>query len=266
MSFKEFLDQNTWIVNLAYSLLIIVIAILIYSLLQLLIFKRIEDKSKKVFSGKKSNTYFKLFKSLNRYLYALIVIFIVLKINGVNISSMLAGVGILGILFGLAIQDAVKDIIRGIDIVADSYYQVGDIIRVGEYTGRVLAIGIKTTQIEDIYEFNKVSIANRNIEKVEILSHMINIDIPLPYELEYKKAEDLIEYISKEIMNNKKVEKVEYRGVNELAESSIKYHIKVYSAPIDKIQVRRDALTCIVKCLEEKNIHVPYNQLDIHQK
>lgn len=95
---------------------------------------------------------------------------------------------------------------------------------------------------------------------------MINIDIPLPYELKLSDAEKTINYIKEKIMENEKVEKVEYRGVNALADSCIKYQIKVYALPKDKVQTRRDALTCIVKCLEEKDIHVPYNQLDIHQK
>ena len=95
---------------------------------------------------------------------------------------------------------------------------------------------------------------------------MININIPLPYELPTKKAEKIIEYIKDNISKLKHVEKVEYRGIQDFAESSLKYHIKVYCPPIDKVQIRRDSITTIVKCLEEKNIHIPYNQIDIHQK
>ena len=114
---------------------------------------------------------------------------IILNIYDVDVTSLATGVGVAGIIFGFAIQDALKDIIKGIDIISDSYYRVGDIIRTNGYTGKVLAIGIKTTRIEDIYEKNIVSISNRNIEKVEVLSHMINIDIPLPYELKVTPAE-----------------------------------------------------------------------------
>ena len=179
---------------------------------------------------------------------------------------MVTGVGIIGIIFGFAIQDALKDIVKGIDIIADSYYRVGDIIRVDNYTGKVLAIGIKTTKLEDIYEKNIVSISNRNIEKVEVISHMINIDIPLPYDLKLSEATNVINYIVDNIKRIDKVENVEYRGVNSFADSSIKYQIKVYCNPIDKVQTRRDALTCILRCLEERGISIPFNQLDIHQK
>ena len=266
MNNTNLLKEYPWITNIIYSILIILIGILLYIIFINIIFKRFEKKCQNIFKGHKFDTYIKLFKSISRYLFIIILIFILLKINGVNITSMVTGVGVLGIIFGFAIQDALKDIIKGFDIITDSYYQVGDIIRVDKYTGKVISIGIKTTKLEDIFEKNIISISNRNIECVEVLSHMINIDIPLPYDLGLKKAEEVIEDITKNIKKIDKVENVEYRGVNEFAESSIKYQIKVYSQPINKIQTRRDSLTCILNCLEEKNIHIPFNQIDIHQK
>ena len=266
MDWNLFFEENPWIYNIFYSLIVISLSILLYLFLSNVFMKRIEDKVEKLFKSKKSNTYFRLFRSANRYLYIIIILFILLKINGVNISSMVTGVGIVGIIFMFTIQDALKDVIKGFDIIADSYYKVGDVVRIGKYTGLVIAIGIKTTKLEDIYEKNIVSISNRNIEQVEVLSHMINIDIPLPYDLSTKKAETTLEYIVEHIKAIKAVEKVDYLGINEFADSSLKYHIKVYCKPINKVQTRRDSLTTIIKCLEDKKIKIPFNQIDIHNK
>ena len=263
MTIFELFEKYPLIANIFYSLLTIFVAIIIYSVFTNSITKKFD---KKVFKNNKYGTYIKLFRSINKYLFIIIVLFILLKINGVNITSIITGVGVLGIIFGFAVQDALKDIVKGFDILTDSYYQVGDVIRVDKYTGVVKAIGIKTTKLEDVFEKNIISISNRNIEQVEVLSHMINIDIPLPYDLKLKDAEVIIEYILEEIKKIKKVEKVEYRGVNEFSDSNIKYQIKVYCLPIDKTQIRRDALTCILSCLENKNIQIPFNQIDIHQK
>ena len=263
---SELLKKFPWLINVLKSILVIAVGILLYSLITRIITTKLENSKYKIFKNKKYNTYLKLVKSILRYLFIIVVFFIILKIYGVNIGSLAAGVGVAGIIFGFAIQDALKDIIKGVDIISDSYYQVGDVIRVDKYTGKVLSIGIKTTKIEDIFEKNIISISNRNIEKVEIISHMININIPLPYELKLKDAEDAIKYIVEHIKKLDKVENVEYRGINDLDESCIRYQIKVYCPPIDKVQTRRDSLTTIVKCLEDKNIQVPYNQLDIHQK
>ena len=266
MTFNEFLMTNQWAHRLLLSTFTIFIGILCYLLISNLIIKQIENRLPKVVKNKRSNTYIKLARSITRYITIIVILFTLLKIYGVNITAMVTGVGVIGAAFVFVLQDALKDVIKGFDILADSYYKVGDVIRVDKYTGEVIAIGIKTTKLEDIYEKNIVSISNRNIEKVEVLSHMINIDIPLPYELSTKKAESVIDYIVDTIKKLKHVEKVEYRGINELAESSLKYHIKVYCLPIHKVQTRRDAITTIVKCLEEKKINVPYNQIDVHQR
>ena len=264
MDIFKFIEDNPWIIKLFLSILTIAIGIIIYLIIAKYVGSRLD--ANKYLKGNKSKTYFKLFKSINRYLFFLIILMIILNINGVDITSLATGVGVAGIIFGFAIQDALKDVIKGIDIISDSYYQIGDVIRVDNYTGKVLAIGIKTTRIEDIFEKNIVSISNRNIEKVEVLSHMINIDIPLPYELKLKEAEKTIEYILDNIKKIEKVEKAEYTGVNKLDSSSINYQIKVYCQPVHKVQTRRESLTTIIRCLEEKNISVPYTQIDIHNK
>ncbi|MBR4721391.1 MAG: mechanosensitive ion channel family protein [Clostridia bacterium] len=265
MDFTKLMQENLWLSRALYSLIAIILAIAIYRVFTRLVFKKVSD-SNNFFSSKKYYTYIKLLKSIARYLFILILILVLLKINGVNITSIVTGVGVLGIIFGFAIQDALKDVIKGFDIITDSYYHVGDVIKFENYTGVVLAIGLKTTRIEDIYQKNIVSISNRNIEKVEVLSHMINIDLPLPYDLKLSDAKDEIGYIVENIRKLDKVEKVEFCGVNDFADSSIKYQIKVYCQPIDRLQTRRDALTCILECLEEKDIHIPFNQLDVHQK
>ena len=179
---------------------------------------------------------------------------------------MVAGVGIISIIIGFAIQDALKDIIKGMDIISDNYYQVGDVIKIGNTSGKVLAIGLKTTKIQDIYSMNIISISNRNIEQVEIVSNLINLDIPLPYETKIEKAEKAMEEAVEKLKKQKEIENAEYRGINDLADSSIKYQIKVYCDPTKKVQIRRDALKEILLTLKEHNISIPYNQLDIHTK
>ena len=77
---------------------------------------------------------------------------------------MLAGVGIVSVIIGLAIQDALKDIIRGFSILSEEYFSVGDVVTYGDITGKVLVLGLKTTKIKDISTENIISIANRNIE------------------------------------------------------------------------------------------------------
>lgn len=266
MNLMQELSDNILLVNIIKSLITIGISYIIYITIINMLTKNIDKGKIKIIATKKTKTYIKLIKSIIRYIFIILTIIVLLEVNGVNISSMLAGVGIISIIIGFAIQDALKDIIKGFDILSDSYYQVGDVIKYDDIIGKVLVIGLKTTKVEDVNTFNIVSISNRNIEKVEVVSNLINIDIPLPYELKTSDAEEVIAKIIEKINKHQGVEKAEYRGVNELGDSAIKYQIKVYCDPTIKVQMRRDALGYIIKTLEENNISVPYNQIDIHNK
>ena len=75
-----------------------------------------------------------------------------------------------------------------------------------------------------------------------------------------------IDEIVLDIKKQEHINNCEYRGVNDFAESSIKYQIKVYCNPIHKVQIRRDSLRCIMLILNKHNISIPYNQMDIHNK
>ena len=254
--------ENEFLMRIIKSLISIIVSVIIYNVFVKIISKGSSNKA----SNKKKNTYLKMFKSIVRYVLIVINILIILNIHGINITSMLAGVGIISIIIGFAIQDALKDIIKGIDIIADNYYNVGDVIKYGDITGKVLSIGLKTTKLEDVYTFNIVSISNRNIEEVEVVSNLINIDIPISYDVKLDDAEDAVKDIVETIKKHKNVINCEYRGVNDLADSSIKYQIKVYCNPLDKVQIRRDALRYVLVGLDKHNLSVPYNQIDIHQK
>ena len=191
---------------------------------------------------------------------------ILLQINGVDVSSVLAGVGILGEVFGLAIQDWLKDIIRGSSILADNYFSVGDIVKYKDIEGKVLVIGLKTTKIQDLRTNNIISIANRNIEEVEVVSNVIYVNIPMPYEVNVEEAEKVIDDIILNVKNNEEVEDCKYKGVNELADSYIKYLREVKNNPLYKLQVKRDTLRTVLLVMEKHNIEVPYTQIDIHEK
>lgn len=265
MDISKYLN-NDLLIMIVKSLFSILISIIIYNVFVMIIGSSINRGGLGKLSTKKKATYLKMLKSIIRYVLIVINVLVILKIFGINITSMLAGVGIIGIILGFAVQDALKDIIKGIDIIADNYYQVGDVIKYEDITGKVISIGLKTTKLEDVNTFNIVSISNRNIEKVEVVSNLINIDVPISYEVSLDKAEKVINDIVESIKKHEGVNKCEYRGVNDLADSSIKYQIKVYCNPINKVQIRRDSLRYILVGLDKHHLSVPYNQIDVHQK
>ena len=160
--FKEFFS-NLMHMQFISSIVVVVISIILYECIAHFLRKREKSSNLRMFKSKKGKTYYKLIISVIRYIFIIVTVLILLQVNGVNVSSMLAGVGIMGVIIGFAIQDALKDFVKGFDIISDSYYNVGDVIKFKDIEGKVLSIGLKTTKIEDIRTLNVISISNRNI-------------------------------------------------------------------------------------------------------
>lgn len=221
------------------------------------------DKKVKVFSDKKRKTYLRMLKSIIGATILIIAILIILQVLGINVSSMLAGVGIASIVIGFALQDAMKDIFRGLEIVSDNYYDIGDVIKYGNNVGQVLSINLRTTKIQDINTMNIVSIANRNINEVEIVSEYIYLEVPLPYEIKPKAAELVMLEITKSIGALDNVKTVEYQGLNKIANSSLNYQIAITCDPMNKLSVNRAALQTVTETLASHKLRLPYTNLTL---
>lgn len=260
----EEIIKNVLSNNLVQSCIIILVNIFIYETINRLFIKKSKLKSSKISNRKK--TYIKLFSSVLKYVLIALTIIFILKANGVNVDSLLAGAGIIGIVVGFAVQDALKDIIRGMTILADNYFSVGDVVKYKDIMGKVISTSINTTKIEDIKTFNIVSIANRNIEEIEIVSNSIDIMVPLSYELPIDRAEAVVNEIVNEVKKVPDITDCTYKGVSSLNESNIDYMINVRTEPVKRRPITRQVNGIILRVLERNNIEVPYNQLDIHQK
>ncbi|MBO4292947.1 MAG: mechanosensitive ion channel family protein [Clostridia bacterium] len=250
--------------NIFQSCLVVLGSILIYEILNNFIFKKAKGKNSRL--SNRNKTYVKVFSSFLRYALIIINIFTILQINGINVDSILAGAGIIGIIVGFAVQDALKDIIRGMTILTDRYFQVGDVVQYGEVMGKVISTGLNTTKIEDLKTFNIVSVANRNIEQIQVVSDSVDIMVPFSYELPLSKAEMVVTEIIEQIRLLPDVKKCEYKGVSNLKESNIECMINIRVEPTMRRPITRQVHGIILRTLERNNIEIPYNQLDIHQK
>jgi small-conductance mechanosensitive channel len=69
---------------------------------------------------------------------------------GVNITTMIAGLGVGGIAVALAAQNILGDLFASLSIVLDKPFAVGDFLSIGEFLGSVEKVGIKTTRLRSL--------------------------------------------------------------------------------------------------------------------
>ena len=265
MQLVEDIISNTWFQRAFWSIIVVLLSLLIYHVISRFLTAK-EKRSSKIMSNKKNKTLIRMLKSIVAGTLSIVTVLMVLEIYGVNVTSMLAGVGIAGIVIGFALQDSLKDIIRGFVIVSDDYYEIGDVIKFGDNLGPVVSVSLLTTKIQDINTMNIVSIANRNVDKVEVDPGYIYIPIPMPYELKVEKAEEIMHEIVKNLQKQERIATAAYQGITKFDTSALDYQVVVTCDPTDRLQARRDALRTIYTTMEAHKIHVPYIQLDLRQK
>ena len=77
----------------------------------------------------------------------LVLLLVLLDNLGVNVTALLAGLGVGGVAVGLGLQSILKDLFASLSIVLDKPFQLGHFIVVDEVAGTVENIGLKTTRV-----------------------------------------------------------------------------------------------------------------------
>ena len=229
--------------------------------------KRFIINGKDQFETKRRNTIVKLINNIIKYFIYILMIIFILNSYGVDTKSIIASLGVAGVILGFALQSTVEDFVSGIAIIMDNYFVVGDIVTYNNFTGEVIEMGLKSTKIRkangEVY-----IIANRNINSIVNLSQHhagIIIKIPTAYEEDIEKVEKVIGEI---IENAKKIPGVlkdsKYLGIDSLEDSAINYTILINCKQDNQWQIKRDVLRLIKIAYDNANIKIPYSQIEVH--
>ena len=172
------------------TLLIIGITLILYRVINVLLDK-VVIKGKDELDKKRRKTMIHIFKNVFKYVLFIFMAIFLLNLYGIDTTSVIAGLGVAGVVLGFALQEALKDIISGISIMFDDYFVVGDIVDYNGFVGTVIEFGLKTTKIKKATG-EVMIIANRNIDKIINISKeraTILLTIPTAYEEKYEKVE-----------------------------------------------------------------------------
>jgi MscS family membrane protein len=122
-----------------------------------------------------------------KLLVILIALLVWLTNAGVNITTLLAGLGIGGVAIALALQKPIEDLLGAISIYSQQPISTGDLCKVGTVFGRVEEIGLRTTSIRTLAD-TRVAIPNSTIAYGEIENYtarekmLYHPELPLRYD------------------------------------------------------------------------------------
>ena len=196
------------------------------------------------------------------------VIIAILANFGVNVASIIAGLGITAAIIGLAFQDIAKDFLAGISIIMEDQYEIGDTVEINGFMGEVIALGLRTTRIKN-YKGQTLIIANHTINEVinyNLANSLAIVDVSVDYDCDIDKVEKALNKMSEDI--DGKIEntkgKIIVQGIDELEASGVIYRVVVETVSAKHLQVQRDLRKEIKKALDKANIKIPYQQIEVH--
>lgn len=246
----------------------IMIGVISFKIIKNLITKTINRKNIKKLQQQRIKTISILIVNIIKYLIVILVLISILSVYGINVKSILTGLGIGTALIGLAFQDLAKDLIAGFTIITEGEYEIGDIIEIDNFRGEVVFIGLRTTRIRNFKGATKI-IANHYMDNIINYSNnnsLAIVDVGVAYETKGEDVEKALNNLFKRLNGNipHAVKDLELWGVNDLAESSVVYRIAVETEPMQHIAVERLLRKEIKKEFDSSNIKIPYKQIEVH--
>lgn len=232
-------------------------------------------KLKKSLSSKMDDTIFEFVLKITRVLIYIIAIFLVLAILEINLTGLVAGLGLGGVIVTLAAQDTAKNLFGGLVIFIDKPFVVGDSIEMDSFEGTIEDITFRTTRVRS-YENALINIPNAviadasviNWSKMEKRRYKTNLCVELNTPLE--KLELLKSRIEKMLQERETIyddsiivrfDKITENGINILIytyTNSVNY--ATYLAEVEDINMK------IMKILKEENVELAYNTQTVHVK
>ena len=221
------------------------------------------------------DTVFEFVLKVTRVLIYIVAIFLVLTILEINLTGLIAGLGLGGVIVTLAAQDTAKNLFGGVVIFIDKPFVVGDWIEMDNYEGTIEDITFRTTRIRT-FENALVNIPNAiiadasvtNWSKMEKRRYKTNLCVELDTPLE--KLELLKAKIEKMLQERESVfdDSIIVR-FDQITDNGINVLIYTYTNSVDYASYLKeveDINIKIMKILREENVELAYDTKTVYVK
>ncbi len=248
-------------------------ALIIYAVLARIIDKSLLKKrkapNKTELYIKRETTIINLFKSILKYIIAIIVILAILNVYEVETTSIIASIGIVGAIIGLAFQDTIKNLLSGITIIFDNHYMQGDIVTINGFRGEVIELGLQATKVKSYG--GEVLIIN-NCEIKSVINHSmydtyLYLDFLVSKDVSLSKLEELLNNVNKKLVKLKEVNKdIELLGIEKLNGNSYVYKVLIDCIPDGHFVVNRKFMGYLKEEFDKNNIKVPGDYIEVNNR
>lgn len=271
MLFLAFEGKTGWVITkMNNSLIAIIVIYVIVSLIKGLLDFWGESFAKKTASSIDDHLIDLLKKAITVAFFIAIVL-VVLKIWGVEIGPLLAGLGIGGIAIAFALQSSLSNIFGGISLILDKNIKVGEIITLDSNTkGTVMDIGLRSTKIKT-FDNEIIIIPNGDLSNQRIHNNTqptpsarIAIEFGVAYGSDIAKVKKIVLKEVAKIEGQEKGKEPMCR-FTAMADSALIFKVYFWmKEQKERFRAKDEANTLIYNALNKNKISIPFPQMDVY--
>jgi small-conductance mechanosensitive channel len=206
-----------------------------------------------------------ILKQLIRAVVYLFAFFAILSVFNIDLSGVVVGFGVGGIAIALALQNILGDAFSAFLIYFDRPFEIGDFIVIGEYSGNVKKIGIRSTRIK-LLQGEELVVSNRELTTTDIRNfkklrkRRVVFKFGVAVDTSSEKLKKIPKII-KEIINEIKLAEFGRAHFSEFGDFTLNFEVVYYikSPDYDKFMDIKQAINLrLVEAFEREHIVMPY--------
>ena len=231
--------------------------------------KNMKEKMK----DKKSDMSIRIMSKAIKVLVYFITGAIILYELGYDISRLITGLGLVGVIISLAAQDTAKNLFGGLIVVLDKAFVVGDWIEVGQVEGIVEDITFRSTKVRTFKE-SIVNVPNSVMSSEAITNwnkmnkRRINLNLEATLTTDLNKLKKCVQEINEALNSDPDVDKEKiYVKFDEITANG--YHMLIiFYIPVTTyekyLEVKEQTNYKVMEILKNNNIELAYDSKDIY--
>lgn len=197
-----------------------------------------------------------------------ITVVVILGFFGVDLTPVLAGLGITGVVLGFALQESIASLFSGIMIAINNPFRVGDWVDIGDVSGTVTSMDIMCVTLTS-GDNKKITMNNKNVWGSTIVNYSyidkrrLDMTVSVDYSTDTDKAKNIIRAL---IMSYPEIlpDPAPVVEINNYGASSIDIIVRPYVLPSDYWKVYWRFNAEVLKTLRSNGMDMPFSQLVVH--
>ena len=206
-------------------------------------------------------------RSIANILLWFVTLMVVADALGINASSLLALVGVLGLAVSLSVKDSLSNLAGGLTILGTRPFKVGDYVEIGSNSGTIQEIGLVYTSLTTV-DNRRILVPNSVVVDAEVTNYTaeplrrVDLKVTASYDAPVERVKQTIQ----EVVNAHDLvlsDPPPFARLSEYGDSALEYVVRAWCANADYWTVYHDLLEQIKVAFDREGISIPYPHMEV---